>query len=417
MAVVAVVAMLSEKGEWMKRSKWFGLVAILGAFALLGAACGDDADTGGGGGTDTADRGECTWVIGTMGALSGDYASVGQPIADGVQYAIDQANAAERTMCTLEFTSEDSQGDPNQAPPLARNLVDNEQLVACICPYFSGETLATGKIFGQGGVLISGTGTNETIDEQGFTTWFRAVAPDNIQGEVAAEYIKSLGVSKVAVMHDNQDYSKGLADAVQKGLGDLAVGPFIINPEETDYSAVVAEVADAAPDFVFYGGYTPQAGPLAKQLKEAGVDATFMTDDGAKDPTFGELAGPAADGALASCPCVDPLKIDAASAFVSGMQEEYGENAPGTFAADEFDVTELVIQALEAYEGDAEDVEAVREHVVNHFHETEDYQGIAKTYSWNDDGEFEGGPGDIWIYEWDSKEGNFVSLGPASELI
>ena len=401
----------------MKRSKLFGLVAILSAFALLGAACGDDAEDPGTGTGGDVDRTACTWVIGTMGALSGDYASVGQPIADGVQYAVDQANAAERTQCTLEFTSEDSQGDPNQAPPLARNLVDNEQLVAVIGPYFSGETLATGKIFGQGGVLISGTGTNETIDEQGFTTWFRAVAPDNIQGEVAAEYIKSLGVSKVAVMHDNQDYSKGLADAVQAGLGDLAVGPFIINPEETDYSAVVAEVADAAPDFIFYGGYTPQAGPLAKQLKEAGVDATFMTDDGSKDPTFGDLAGPAADGALASCPCVDPLKIDAASEFVSGMQAEFGENAPGTFAADEFDVTELVIQALEAYEGDAEDIDAVREHVVTHFAETEDYQGIAKTYSWNDDGEFEGGPGDIWIYEWDSKEGNFVSLGPASELI
>ena len=406
----------SEKGEWMNRSKWFGLVAMLSVFALLGAACGDDPEPVDGG-PAAGDRGDCTWVIGTMGALSGDYASVGQPIADGVQFAIDEANAAERTACTLEFTSEDSQGDPNQAPPLARNLVDNEDLVAVIGPYFSGETLATGKIFGQGGVLISGTGTNETIDEQGFTTWFRAVAPDNIQGSVAAEYIKSLGVSNVAVIHDNQDYSKGLADAVLKGLGDVGTGGFIINPEETDYSAVVADVADFGPDFIFYGGYTPQAGPLAKQLQEAGVDATFMTDDGSKDPTFGDLAGPAADGALASCPCVDPLKIDAASAFVTGMQEAFGENAPGTFAADEFDVTELVIQALEAYTGDVADNEAVRAHVVEHFAATEGYQGIAKAYSWNDDGEFEGGPGDIWIYEWDSKAKNFVSLGPASELI
>jgi branched-chain amino acid transport system substrate-binding protein len=352
-----------------------------------------------------------------MGALSGDFASVGQPIADGVQYAVDQANEAERGACTLELTTEDSQGDPNQAPPLARNLVDNEELVACICPYFSGETLATGKIFGQGGVLISGTGTNETIDEQGFTTWFRAVAPDNIQGAVAAQYIESLGVAKVAVMHDNQDYSKGLADAVQKGLGDIAQGGFIINPEETDYSAVVAEVVDYDPDFIFYGGYTPQAGPLAKQLQEAGVEATFMTDDGAKDPTFGDLAGPAAAGSLASCPCVDPLKLDTAADFVAGMRAEYGEDAPGTFAADEFDVTNLVIEALEAYEGEPTDIDAVRAHVVEHFAAAEGYEGIAKSYSWNDDGEFEGGPGDIWIYEWDDKTGNFVSLGPAEDLI
>ena len=71
-------------------------------------------------GDDGGDRTACTWVIGTMGALSGDYASVGQPIADGVEYAVNQANEAGDVPCTLEFTSEDSQGDPNQAPPLAQ---------------------------------------------------------------------------------------------------------------------------------------------------------------------------------------------------------------------------------------------------------------------------------------------------------
>ena len=403
----------------MKRNnKWFFLVALLSVFALVGAACGDDGGDDTGTGTGGGEQQDCSWVIGTMGALSGDYASVGQPIADGVEYAVNQANEAGDVPCELSVQTEDSQGDPNQAPPLARSLVDNEELVAVIGPYFSGETLATGKIFSQAGVLMSGTGTNATIDEQGFETWFRGVAPDNIQGEVAAQYIAAQGVKKVAVIHDNQDYSKGLADEVQKGLGDLAVGPFIITPGETDYSAVVSEVVDAAPDFIFYGGYTPEAGPLAKQLREAGIDAPFMTDDGAKDPTFGELAGKeGSTNAFASCPCVDPLKIEAASSFVEGMRAEYGENSPGTFAADMFDVTNIVIEALKMYDGDVEDIDAVRAHIVEHFDAAEGIEGVAKSYSWNDDGEFEGGPGDIWIYEWDQAEGNFVSVGPAEELI
>ncbi|HVF52117.1 MAG TPA: branched-chain amino acid ABC transporter substrate-binding protein, partial [Actinomycetota bacterium] len=319
--------------------------------------------------------------------------------------------------CTLEVQTEDSQGDPNQAPALAEKLISNENLVFCACPYFSGETLATGSIFGEAGVAISGTGTNETIDEQGFPTWHRAVAPDNIQAEVAAAYIKSAAKAQaVAVIHDNQDYSKGLAEGVAKNLGDLVVGTYVIDPESTDYSAVVTEVSDASPDFVFYGGYTPQAGPLAKQLQEAGVTAQFMTDDGAKDPSFGDLAGGAAEGALASCPCVDPLKIDAATEFVEGMRAAYGKDAPGTFAADVYDVTNMVIDALRELEG-TESIEDVRAAVVAAFDNADGYAGIAKAYSWNDDGEFEGGPGDVWIYEWSDKEGNFVSLGPASELI
>ncbi|MCA1677066.1 MAG: branched-chain amino acid ABC transporter substrate-binding protein, partial [Actinobacteria bacterium] len=297
----------------------FSMVAGLAAFALVAAACGG-GDTGGG----TAGGGEekdCTWVIATMGALSGDYASVGQPIADGVEYAVNAANEEGSLACNLEFISEDSQGDPNQAPALAQKIVQNQEVVFCACPYFSGETLATGKIFGKAGVAISGTGTNETIDEQSFPTWFRAVAPDNIQAEVAADYITNgLKAKTVAVVHDNQDYSKGLAEGVAKGLGDLAAGTFVINPEETDYSAVVSQVADVAPDVIFYGGYTPQAGPLAKQLKDAGVDATFVTDDGSKDPTFGDTAKDAAEGAYATCPCADPLQIEGASDYVSAMQ-------------------------------------------------------------------------------------------------
>ncbi len=402
----------------MKRSKWLMLVAMLSALSLVAAACGGDDDEETAGGGDDGDQVECTWVIGTMGALSGDAASLGKPIAEGVEYAVNQGNESGDVPCTLEYMEEDSQGDPTQAPALAEKLVGTENLVFCACPYFSGETLATGQIFGAAGVAISGTGTNETIDEQGYPTWHRAVAPDNIQAEVAAAYIQDgLGASTTAIVHDNQDYSKGLADAVKENLGDAAEGPFIINPEETDFSAVVEKVAQAAPDVVFYGGYTPEAGPLLKQLREGGVDAQFLSDDGSKDPTFGELAGAAnAEGAQVTCPCADPLKIDAAAEFVEGMQAEYGKTAPGTFAADVYDVTTMVIEGLKDYDGDVEDIAAVREFVVSIFDEA-NYEGVAKTYSWEESGEFVGGPEDIWVYEWSNDEENFVSLGPASDLI
>jgi branched-chain amino acid transport system substrate-binding protein len=152
-------------------------------------------------------------------------------------------------------------------------------------------------------------------------------------------------------------------------------------------------------------------------LRDAGVDAQFLSGDGSKDPSFGELAGTAAaEGAQVTCPCTDPLKQDTAAAFVEGMKAEYGKNAPGTFAADMYDVTVLMIDALKELNGD-EPIEEVRQHLVDHFDNAEGLEGVAKSYTWDDTGEFEGGPDDIWVYEWSNADENFISIGPASDLL
>lgn len=389
------------------------VVALACAAALVVAGCGGDD----GGDSASGDK-DCTWVIGTMGALSGDFATLGAPIFEGVEYAVNEANEEGDLACNLELQREDSQGSSDQAPGLAQRLVINEELVACICPYFSGETLAVGKTFSESGILMTGTGTNDTIDEQGFETWFRAVASDGVQGPAAAEYIKSvIAPSRVAVVHDGQDYSKGLADTVQAELGPDAVGSFVINPEEKDYSAVIAKIAEQNPDAIYYGGYNPQAGTLLRQLDEAGIDVPYVSDDGAKDPSFGEGAGEAATGAVVTCPCADPNKVDGANEFVEGMRAEYGENAPGTFAADMYDVTSFVVDALSELDGDTP-IEEVRTAIVEYFDNAEGLEGVTKTYTWDDTGELEADPlEDIWIYEWNDEAEDFTSLGRASDLL
>lgn len=401
----------------MKRPKNLALVAALCAFGLVAAACGGDEEGGDGGGDAAAV--DCTWQIGTMGALSGDYATIGQPIFQGVEYGVNQLNETGDLPCELELVEEDSQGDPNQAPQLARSITEEESMVAIVGPYFSGESLAAGPIFTDAGIpWVTPSATNETIDDQGFDTFFRAVANDAEQGPVAAEYIGSvLQPQTVAVVHDNQDYSKGLADTVLSELGDVAEGPFIISPEETDYSAVASEVKAVDPDVVYFGGYSAQAGPLLKQLREAGIEAVFFSDDGTKDPAFGELAGKsAAEGALVTCPCADPLQLPAAEEFVSGMEGEY-DAPPGTFAADAFDSVYLIAEGLKDADPEA-DVEEVRQGIVEALQGLDGFEGITKNYTFKENGEVEIDPlADIWIYEWSNSDENFVSIGPAEEAI
>ncbi len=114
----------------MKKNKFLLLMALISALALVAAACGGDDDDGGdaGGGEEEID---CSWAIGTMGALSGDFASLGGPIRDGVAFAVDQANEAGDVPCELTLVEEDSQGNPDQAPPLAQSLGRERRTGCC----------------------------------------------------------------------------------------------------------------------------------------------------------------------------------------------------------------------------------------------------------------------------------------------
>ncbi|MDQ3981604.1 MAG: branched-chain amino acid ABC transporter substrate-binding protein, partial [Actinomycetota bacterium] len=76
------------------RRRWLVFVAMLSALSLVAAACGGDDEP-----EDDPQAQECTWVIGTMGALSGDAASLGKPIAEGVEYAVNQGNESGDVPC------------------------------------------------------------------------------------------------------------------------------------------------------------------------------------------------------------------------------------------------------------------------------------------------------------------------------
>lgn len=355
----------------------------------------------------------CTWTIGIMGALEGEYASIGTPAANGIRLAVDEANESGDLSCWLETRAENTGGDPNQAPRKAQRLVADERLVACVCGFFSGETLASGQIFAEAGVAMLSTGEITVLRDQRFRTWFRLVAPADAQGRSTGVYIKrAFDPKKVVIVHDNQDYSLQMAKDVAAEVGKRFDDPFfVIDPEDKDHSAVVTQVKKKKPDVVFYGGYAPQAWSLQQQLRDAGVKARFVTDGGAKVASIARNAN-ATRGWL-SCGCNDPTEDDAADFFVAEYRNAYGID-PRHYAADTFDGTNIVIDALRELSG-GETNEEARAHVVAYLDALDFDQGTMKTYSWDKKGELEATNQHVWIWEWTRRKG-FEMLGTVAEL-
>jgi branched-chain amino acid transport system substrate-binding protein len=387
-----------------QRSPWWRLLAVLLGLSILAAACGDDddeaesSDEGSGGG-----GGQCPdgMKIGFFGALTGDAANLGINIKNGAELAIDQWNE-DNPDCEITLEDFDSQGDPAQAPALAQQAVEDDNIVAMVGPAFSGESRQANPLFDEAGLpIVTASATAVDLSEQGWTIFHRALANDGAQGPAVANYIlNELGATKVAVIDDASEYGKGLADIVNTTLADggaEVVATDSIDPTADDYSSTVNKVQAAAPEVVFYGGYYAEAGKLAKQLKDAGVDAQFVSGDGSLDPGFIESAGDAAaEGVVLTCPCA-PSPDDFASAYQDAF-----DTAPGTYSPEAYDSANIILEAIKAGNYDRESI--------NGYITDIDYTGITKNFVFDSQGEVEA----ITIYAYKVQDGE-IQPGTAIE--
>ncbi len=316
------------------------LAALASVAALTLSACGssdDDKKEPSAGGGDL-----CGKNIAFLGALTGDAGALGQNMLNGIKLALDEYNA-DNADCKIGVKEFDSQGNPEKAPALATQIINDDSIFGLVGPGFSGESLATGKTFFEAGLpSISPSATNVTITDQGWTTWHRVIGNDDAQGNADAKYLTDKGAKKVFVVDDGQDYSKGLAGTVKEALGDALVDSDKISVGQTDMSAVVTKVKASGADAFFYGGYYTEAGLLAKALRQGGFTGTFMSGDGSEDAAFVTTAGKtAAEGAVLSAP---------AGPAPSGFK------AAGLYATQAYDATNIFLAAVKDGKSDAKGI-------------------------------------------------------------
>jgi branched-chain amino acid transport system substrate-binding protein len=320
------------------------------------------------------------------GALNGPDAALGINIKNGIQLAVDKHNAA-NPGCQVQLKTFDTEGDPQKATQIAPQIINDAFTIGLIGPAFSGETMATGDVFNQAGlVAATASATNVTLSQKGWRTFFRGLGNDGVQGPSVANYLKNtLQHKKVCVVDDSTDYGVGLAQSVRETLGPVADSAcnIAVKKGDKDFSAAVTQIKGASPDSVFYSGYYSEAAPFVQQLRDGGFEGAFISADGTKDPQFVQQAGESAKGALLSCPC-GPATGTFAEEYTKAFNQE-----PGTYSAEGYDLGTILLKGIDSGKITRPDLlEFVR---------TYNGQGVARQYQWTPEGELTTSL--IWIYK------------------
>lgn len=353
----------------MNTKRSMRLIAVLGALALVVAACGD-----GGGGGDAPEPGELGAVtvadgdaiqIRSLNAITGDVAFLGLPNQRAIELAIaDYGQIAGHDVTIGTGLDDLCSNEGGQAA--AQTIVSDDQVVGVIGTSCSGAAVAASPLVSNAGMVMispSNTSPSLTSDLEGTAGtdynegYYRTAHNDIFQGEAVAEFVYTdLGITSAAAIHDGDPYTQGLAGAFQDAFEALGgeITTFVgVNKGDTDMTPVLSEVAQGSPEAIYFPIFQPEGDFIVQQI--GGVsgleDVTLIGADGLLVSDF--LALPETAGMYFSGPPVsfegneNELTGVSAAEFLETYLSEFGEPPSAAFWAHAYDATTMLLAAIE----------------------------------------------------------------------
>ena len=279
--------------------------------------------------------------IAVAGPMTGQYASFGAQMQGGAEQAVEDINAAGGINGEmLSLSVGDDACDPKQAVAVA-NQMAGEGVVFMAGHFCSGSSIPASAVYAEEGIVqISPASTNPKFtDERPGPGVYRVCGRDDQQGEVAGKFLTdNFGGQKVAFVHDKTAYGKGLADATMAAYEANGGAPALYEAYtagEKDYTALVSKLKAEGIGVLYVGGYHTEAGLMARQMREQGMDTVLVSGDALVTDEYWAITGDAGQGTLMTF-SPDPRKNEIAKPVVDKLLAA-GKTAEGyalyTYAA------------------------------------------------------------------------------------
>lgn len=289
-------------------------------------------------------------VIGEFGSLTGATATFGQSSHKGVVMALDEANAGGGVLGKpVRLVHEDNQSKAGEAAAGVRRMISRENIAALIGEVASSRSLEAAPIAQANKIpMISPSSTNPKVTEVGDYI-FRVCFIDPFQGTVLAKFILGRGWKNVAVLTDvKQDYAVGLTEFFKETFtqnGGQIVSDQSYSSGDKDFRAQITSIRTAKPDAILVSGYYNEAGLIASQARELGLDVPLIGGDGWDSPTLVEVAGSAMEGNFFSNHFSAEDQSPVVQEFIRKFRAKYNEE-PDAMSALGYDAVNLLFAAI-----------------------------------------------------------------------
>ena len=336
--------------------------------------------------------------IGQIEGLTGANAYWGFMPSQGARMAVSEINAAGGFEVggknyKLELVQMDTRGEPREATVQFRKLLeDNVHFI--FGPFLSNvfnaiEPIATqnaGKFLMLAGTTAAHARLAQPNSEFLIRTYNWDAGPTGF-GTLMVKHLRSLGVKKVAILYPNDALGKTVLDLYGKLFKDQGIESVAetFEPGTKDFSAPLAKLAAAKPDFLMPGYSDAVLYDIVRQATESGTATKFFIVRGSIGPAIRNKD--AIDDYIAYVPKYfeGAEKVDpAVGKFVEDYRRFYKTEFPydqaPLCASSCYDHVYMLVQAMKTA-GTVNDVAKIRTALL-----TQTYRGLWN-YKYDDTGE------------------------------
>jgi branched-chain amino acid transport system substrate-binding protein len=265
--------------------------------------------------------------LATIIELSGAGTTSGTNFKNGVELAVKEINATGGILGRkLESSYADTQSNPGVAKGLATKAIDDD-VFAVFGPVFSGSILVSMAETRRAEIPNFTGGEAAAITKQGNPYIFRtSFTQDTAMPKVARYIANNLKAKTVALIYVNNDFGKGGRESIMKALDAVGVkvtADISTDQSQVDFSAAVLKAKQSNADVVFAYSNEEESARILRELRKQGVTKPIVGETTLTSQKVIELAGDAANGAVAHVGLTVDAPTPAMRAFRSRFEKEF----------------------------------------------------------------------------------------------
>ena len=295
--------------------------------------------------------------VGAIFAVTGPASFLGAPEAKTMEMLVEQMNQAGGIDGhKIELLIKDSGAKPENAISMAKQLIDEEKVLAIIGPSTSGETMAIKNICEEGKTILLSCAAAEAIVNPVANHVFKTPQKDSDAARRILEVMKDAGITKMGVITSNAGFGIAGGQQLQKLAPEYGVTIAIsetYDKQETDLTGVLTKLKGAEVEAVVNWSIVPAQSLVAKNMKQIALDVPLFQSHGFGNIKYVEAGGEAANGTIFPCgrllvadvlPDSHPQKKLLVK-YKNDYESRYNEDA-STFGGHAYDALLILAEAI-----------------------------------------------------------------------